>query len=368
MKFSCLQENLEKGLQIVAKAVPVKGSLPILTNILFATEDGRLKLSATNLETAITTYIPCTVQHEGSITIPAKLIREFVANLPPGIINAHLEGHTLAISSQKSKSKFNGTGAEDYPELPNFPSDAKAVELDAKIFADAISFVAFAAGTDDSRPLFSGIYLNCDGERLTIACTDGFRLSEKILTLPKKCDPFSAIIPARTLAEVAKVYAQSSEPLLFALNGNENLALFKSEDTTIATRILDGDYPDYKRIIPQEKTLSAAFATIDFLEAVKLTNVIAKEGDNAIKIRFDPEGTIRITSLAEDAGEHQSELSAEIEGDLMEIAFSSKYLLDYLNNIKTENIDFLTRGNVAPCIFKSELHQDFIHIIMPMQI
>ncbi len=368
MKFTCLQENLEKGLQIVAKAVPVKGSLPILTNILFSTEDGRLKLSATNLETAITTYIPCSVQQDGAITIPAKLIREFVANLPEGSITAILNGHTLMLSSQKTKSKFNGTGAEDFPELPIFPADAKAVELDPKIFADAISFVAFAAGNDDSRPLFSGVYLNCDGNLLTIACTDGFRLSEKMLTLSKKCDPFSAIIPAKTLAEVARVFAQSDEPLLFALNGNENLALFKSQDTTIATRILDGDYPDYKRIIPQEKSLTAAFSTADFLEAVRLTNVIAKEGDNAIKIRFDPEGTVRITSLAEDAGEHQSEFPAEIEGNLMEIAFSSKYLLDYLGNIKTENINFLTKGNVSPCIFSSEIHPNFIHIIMPMQI
>ncbi len=368
MKFSVLQENLEKGLQIVAKAVPVKGSLPILTNLLFSTEDGKLKLSATNLETAITTYVPCSIHEEGSITIPAKLIREFVSNLPPGTITAILTGHTLMLSSQKTKSKFNGTGAEDYPELPTFPADVKAVELDPKVFADSIAFVAFAAGTDDSRPVFSGVYLNCDGNVMTIACTDGFRLSEKLLTLPNPCDPFRAIIPAKTLLEVAKVFSQSQEPLLFTLNGNENLALFRSEDTTIATRILDGEYPDYKRIIPNEKVLNAGFSTADFLEAVKLTNVIAKEGDNAIKIRFDPEGKVRITSLAEDAGEHQSEFDAEIEGEMMEIAFSSKYLLDYLNNIKTENINFLTKGNVSPCIFTSEIHQNFIHIIMPMQI
>lgn len=374
MKFSCLQENLEKGLQTVSKAVPVKGSLPILTNILFSTDDGRLKLSATNLETAITTYVPCSIQEDGAITIPAKLIREFVSNLPAGTINAHLTGHTLHLSSStsasqpKTKSKFNGITAEEYPELPIFPKDSKAIELDPKVFADAISFVAFASGTDDSRPIFSGVYLKCDGKLLTIACTDGFRLSEKLLELDKKCEPFSAIIPAKTLLEVSRVFSSSEEPLLFALNGSENLALFKSEDTTIATRIIDGEYPDYKKIIPQEKTLSADFVTADFIEAVKLTNVFAKEGNNAIKVRFDPAGVIRVMSLSEEAGEHVSELTGEIEGDMVEVAFSSKYLLDYLNNIKTENLTFITKGNVAPCIFKSEIHPNFIHIIMPMQI
>jgi DNA polymerase-3 subunit beta len=368
MKFSCLQENLEKGLQTVSKAVPVKGSLPILTNILFATEDGKLKLSATNLETAITTYVPCSIQDDGAITVPAKLIREFVSNLPEGPINASLTGHTLQLMSNKTKSKFNVITADEYPELPVFPKDSAPVELDAKVFADAIAFVAFASGTDDSRPMYTGVYLNCDGKLLTIVSTDGFRLSERILELDKKCEPFTAIIPAKTLLEVSRVFSSSAEPLLFALNDNENLALFKSEDTTIATRIIDGEYPDYKRIIPQEKTLSADFPTHEFVEAVKLTNVFAKEGNNAIKVRFDPAGVIRVMSLSEEAGEHISEIPAEIDGDMVEVAFNSKYLLDYLNNIKTEKLSFVTRGNLAPCIFKSDIHPNFIHIIMPMQI
>jgi len=368
MKFSCLQENLEKSLQIVSKAVPVKGSLPILTNILLSCEEGRLKLSATNLETAITTYVTCSVQEEGSVTVPAKLIREFVTNLSPGTINAHSDGHILHLNSNKTKSRFNGVAADEFPELPTFPEKAKPVELDSKEFADAVSFAAFASGTDDSRPMFTGVYLKSDGEFLTVACTDGFRLSEKIIKLGKASEPFSAIIPAKTLLEVARVFASSTEPLQFILNANENLALFRSEDTTIATRILDGEYPDYKKIIPDEKILSAVFNTGEFIEAVKLTNVFAKEGNNAVKLRFDPEGIVKVTSLSEESGEHQSELPGEIEGDILEVAFSSKYLLDYLNNIKTERITFCTKGNVSPCIFKSDTHENFLHVIMPMQI
>lgn len=369
MKFTCLQENLVKGLQIVTKAVPVKGSLPVLSNILLEIEDGRLKLCATNLETAITTYVPCSVQAQGAITIPSKLLREFVTNLPSGTIEADSDGHSLTLKSNKTKSKLNGISADEFPELPKFPEDSKnIIELDPKEFSEAVSFVAFASGTDDSRPMFTGVYLNATKGLLTVACTDGFRLSEKVLSLHNQVAEMSVVIPAKTLLEVSKVFATSTEPIKFVLNEGENLSLFKSDDTTIATRVLDGEYPDYKRIVPQETMLKAIFSNEDFVEAVKLTNVFAKEGNNAIKIRFDPEEGIKITSLAEESGEHQSELTAEIEGPLTEIAFSSKYLIDYLNNIKTPKIVFRTKGNISPCLFEAEEIKGFFHIIMPMQI
>ncbi|RJR26948.1 DNA polymerase III subunit beta [candidate division WWE3 bacterium] len=369
MKFTCLQENLEKGLQIVSRAVPNKGSLPILSNILFVAENGRLKLAATNLETAVTTYVPCSVEEEGSVTIPAKLIKDFVSTLRPGTIKASLNHDVLHITSEKTKSKFNGISADEYPELPVFPEDVSYFELDPKEFGDDVAYVAFASGNDESRPIFTGIFLNYQEGVLTIASTDGFRLSEKILKIESSVGNFSAVIPARTMLEVSKIFAGSQEKIKFALNEGENLALFSSEDTTVATRILDGQYPDYKKIIPSEKVLSASFSTDEFVEAVKLTNVFAKEGNNAIKVRFDPEeNLIRISSLAEEAGEHISELGAEIEGDLLEIAFSSRYLLDYLNNIKTERIHFRTNGNISPCLLLSDAHENFIHIIMPMQI
>lgn len=368
MKFSCLQENLSKSLQTVSKAVPVKGSLPILTNILFEAKDGKLKLSATNLETAITTYVPCSIDNEGAITVPAKLLRDFITNLPAGPITAELKGQILQITSNKTKSKFNGISAEEFPALPSFPENVEAMELDPKVFNDAVSYVAFAASTDDSRPLFTGIFLNYQSGVLTVAATDGFRLSEKIIKTESKVKDFSAVIPAKTLLEVARTFSSSKEQVQFILNDSENLALFRSEDTTIAARIIDGQYPDYKKIIPSDMILNVSFPTHEFLEAVKLTNVFAKENDSLIKVRFDPENGIRITSLAEEAGEHESNVAAEVEGEMMEIAFSSKYLLDYLNNVKTETILFSAKGNVSPGMFKSDELEDFLHIIMPRQI
>lgn len=368
MKFSVLQENLAKGLQIISKAIPAKSSLPILANVLIATENGRLKLSATNLDTAITTYIGASIDEEGSITIPAKLLKDFVSNLSPSTITAKLDNETLFLSSQKTKSKMNGISSKDYPELPTFPEKSDYLEIEPKVFSSAISLVAFASGADESRPIFTGIYLKYANQLLTFASTDGFRLSERTITLESAVPDFTAIIPAKTLMEVSRIFSSSTEPIKFMLNANENLALFKAEDTFITTRILDGQYPDYKRIIPVESTLKGSFASEDFSEAVKLTNIFAKEGTSTVKIRFDPQLGIRIASLAAESGEHESVIQAEIEGDLTEVAFSTKYVLDFLNNVKTERIIFFTNGNTAPCVLKSDALEGFLHIIMPMQL
>lgn len=368
MKFTCLQENLAKGLNIVSKAIPIKTSLPIATNVLIETDNGRLKLSATNLETAISTYVGASVEQDGSITIPAKLLKEFVSNLSPSTLTAHLDDTVLHISSEKTKSKFNGTSSADFPPLPVLDKKAEHIELDPKVFSAAVNVVAFAAAADETRPIFTGIYLNFADKTLTIAACDGFRLSEKKVNFENEIKEFSIIIPAKTLIEVARIFANSNEPIKLVLNETENLALFESEDTLVASRILDGEYPDYKRIIPSSTSVSAEFLANELLEAVKLTNVFAKEANGPIKMKLDPKGTISLATTAQEIGEHESQIAAEIKGDPFEIAFNSKYLLDFLNNVKSEKIILEANGNVSPCLIKPSDHENFLHIIMPMQI
>jgi DNA polymerase-3 subunit beta len=349
-------------------AVPAKSSLPILSNVLIETEKGRIKLSATNLETAVTTYVGASVEEDGAVTVPARLLKDFIINLSPGSINAQVKDEIFQINSKSTKSKFNGSSSKDFPELPEFPKKAKTLTIDPSLLNEVIGVVAFASGIDTSRPIFTGIYMDYSKDKLVVTSTDGFRLSEKTIKIKGGTEDFKVVIPAKTLVEVAKIYSSSSEPIEFTLDQNENLALFRSEDTMIATRILDGDYPDYKKIIPSEHIVKATFDSVEFTEAVKLTDIFAKEGNSTIKIRFDPEGKIKITSLSEETGQHESNLTAEIEGELVEIAFNSKYLLDFLNNIKSEKIDFSSNGNVSPCVFIPDTQKDFVHIIMPMQI
>ena len=368
MKFTCLQENLAKGLTTVYRAVPTKSTLPILSNVLIIAEEGRLKLSATNLETAITTYVGAQTEEAGSTTVPAKLLRDFVLNLSPSTINAHLKDDILYLTSDKTKSKINGVNPDDYPTLPAFGSELPFIELDSKTFSDAVSVVAFSASTDESRPIFTGVYLNFTDEKLTIAASDGFRLSEKIIAAKGKLKNFTVIIPAKTIFEVSKIFSGSEEPIKFGVNEDENLALFKAEDTLIATRILDGQYPDYKRIIPTENELSVEFSSTELLEAVKLTTVFAKDNTSPIKIAFDSKGTMKIGLTSQEIGEHQSEISAQIEGEPFEIAFNSKYLLDFLNNVKADRITIKSKGKLTPCLIKPVNEENYTHIIMPMQV
>ncbi|HSX39846.1 MAG TPA: DNA polymerase III subunit beta [Candidatus Saccharimonadales bacterium] len=368
MKFTCLQENLAKGINTVSRAVPAKSPLPITTHILIETVPGGLKLSATNLDTTITTLVPASIEETGSITIPAKLLRDFVATLSPSTITGHLEDNVLHLSSQKTKSKFNGVSASEFPAIPTMPEEGDFIELDPNLFSYAISHVAFASANDEARPVFSGIYLNLEDGELTVAACDGFRLAEKKLKIENTKNDLKAIIPAKTLAEIAKIFAGSEEPIKFVLNSNENLALFQSGDTLVASRILSGDYPDYKRIIPQETTISAEFAAEELLEAVKLTNLFSTEATSAIKMKLNPDGNIVLTSATQETGEHESDIEAQITGGELELAFNSKYLLDLLSNVKSERFKIETNGNLTPCIFVASDHEGLLNIIMPMQI
>jgi len=370
MKFSCLQENLSKGLGIVSKAVPLKSSLPYLSNVLITAKDGRLRLAATNLETAITAYVGASVEQEGEITIPAKLISEFVSNLSPGTIEAELKDDILHLTAGKTKSKFNGMSPDDFPEMPVMPEekDHPVLSLEPEIFSSLVSSVAFAASADGSRPILSGVYLNFSKGLLTVAATDGFRLSERAMTLKEKAKDFTVVIPAKTLLDVAKIFGSSPEPIKFLLNESENRALFESDGVLVSTGVLDGNFPDYKRIIPDANSLVAKFSAASLLEAVRLTNVFAKEMNSVVRLIFDPEGVLKVTSSSEETGENNSEIEAEIEGDTFEIAFNSKYLLDFLNNIKTELIVFESNGAVAPGVMRTDAIEGYIHLVMPVRV
>lgn len=368
MKFTCLQENLSKGLGIVNKAISVKAPLPILSNVLINAEDGRLKLSAFNMETGITTYVGASVDADGAVTVPAKLLSEFVSHLSPGTITGELKDVIFHLSTNKTKSKFNGMEASGFPELPQMSDDLQILELDSKEFAATIVAVGFSAAVDDTRPVLGGILLNYEKGVLTAVSADGFRLSEKVLNLPKKGKAFKVVIPAKTLIEVARLLGNIEGAIKFALDANDNLALFEGDGVLISTRIIDGEFPDYKKLIPGETSLSAEFSAEDLLEAVKLTNVFAKEMNSAINLKFDPEGLIRLTSTSQESGENRSEIEAAVTGEMLEMAFNAKFLLDFLNNIKSERVFFATNGSMNPGLIRGVEQDDYLHIIMPLRI
>lgn len=368
MKFTCLQENLAKGLSTISKAVPTKSTLPILSNVLISASKGRLKLSATNLDTSITTFVGASIEEEGSIAVPAKLVRDFVSTLSPSTVVVHMAEHILHITSDKAQTKFNGTPPDDYPDVPELAKDMSFVEVDPTLFAHSIGSVAFAAASDDSQPIFSGVLLQFVDGTLILAASDGFRLSEKNLPFQGSMEDFSVVVPAKVLLEVGRIFASSAEPIKIALDQSENLVLFESEDTSVVARILEGQFPDYKKIIPTDAVLKTTIVASEFLEAVKLANIFAKDATSAITVAFDPSGFISLSSTSHEMGEHTSKFEANVEGEGLSVTFNSKYLLDFLNNTKLESLILETKASAAPCLLKSPDHADFLHIIMPMQV
>ena len=369
MQFTCLQENLTGALTKVYRAVPTKSELPILSNILITAEDNRLKISATNLSTTIVTHIGASIENEGAITVPAKILRDFVSNISTDTIDARLKDDILHLKSSSTKSKFNGVSAEDYPDLPEEKADLESIELNPTQLFDAVSAVSYSASLDDSRPIFTGIYFSFDGKEITLAASDGFRLSETKFSAEKKSEPFSVIIPAKTLTDITRVFTGGDENVQLTLDKNSNLAILRQGDTLVATRILDGEYPDYTKIIPEETSTSAEFTTAEFLEAVKLTDIFAKEADSALIMKIDPKGALELVANAQETGEHKSKIKADVVGEeKIEIGFNSKYLLDFLSNNKEERVVVKTNGNSSPCLFHPVGKENYIHIIMPMQI
>lgn len=368
MMFTCLQENLEKGLNIVYKAVPQKVSLPILNNILIKTENGRLKLSATNMETAITTYVGAAIDKEGATTMPAKLMRELVANITQSTLTGNLLNDALHITSDKTKTKLVGTPVDEYPNLPTFTPNTKFITVNPKIFADAVAKIAFAASSDETRPVFTGVYLNYSDGQLVMAASDGFRLSEVKIEAKGEIEKLNIIIPAKVLLEVSRIFADATEDIKLGYTENENLTLFQADDTLISTRVIDGTYPDYNRIVPTTSTVTAAFLAQDLLEAVRLSNIFAKEVNNVIKLRLDESGSLNVVTNAQETGDNLSQITSEIIGEGIEIAFNSKYLLDFLSNNKAQRILMKANGTLAPCMFLADEEENYFHIVMPMQL
>jgi len=368
MKLTCLQENLNIALTKVYRAIPNKSELPILSNVLITAEDNVLSISATNLSTTIVTKIGASIDKDGTITIPAKIFKDLVSSLSPGTIELSLDDNVLNLKAEHTESKLNGVSSEDYPDLPTISDKTKPIELNSKEFSKTVNLVSYAAAIDDSRPIFTGIYLDFNLDTLTIAASDGFRLSQVKMEIPEHKDKFSIVIPAKTLTDVVRVF-NSDQPLEFALDKNSNLAIFKQDDTFIATRMIDGAYPDYEKIVPTKGKYKVTFDAVKFLEAVKLTNIFAKESDNAVSIKLNPKKKkIEFSSNAQEMGEHLGEIEAEVEiPDKVEIEFNSKYLIDFLNNTKVETITMTSAGNITPCKFTATEFKNFFHIIMPIQ-
>ena len=369
MKFICLQQNLKEGLAKVTKAVATRTTLPILSNVYISAEAGSLKLAASNMETTIVTWVGAKVEEEGQITVPAKLFSEFINSLREGTVNGEKDGNNLKIVAENAKSTFNGTTADEFPSLPLF-QESTLFQLNPEVFEDSVKKVAFASAIDDSRPVLTGVLFSVDKDKAFMVGVDGFRLSEVKFNIENTVESGTKfIVPAKTLIDASKLMASSTEVVSVALLQEKNQILFQSSEQIVSSRLIDGEFPDYKQIIPDNHKTTAKFTYDDFQNAVKLASIFAKDSANIIKMMIDVKNQeIVISSNTADIGENETKFKAEIKGEDLEVAFNSRYVIEMLNNITTEEFLFESEGPINPGVFKPVDQKNFLHIVMPVRL
>lgn len=363
MKVSVTQENLAKALTIVSRVASSKTSLPVLSNILIKTEKNRLLLAATNLEVAITEYIGAKVTSEGSITIPARLLSEFVSNLPKGNIDLKADGTKLHIKADKYTSSINGMLAEEFPALPVI-ANSLSLTINADVLKQAIAQTVICASHDDTRPVLTGALLHCFEDSLYIAATDGYRLAERKL---QSCtDDVRALIPGSTLTDVARIIPDDCGDVVILID--ESQVRFRMNDIEVTSRLIDGKFPDYRQLIPKETEIHATLARPDLLRVTKVASLFARESGGSITIATDADaGTVSIHSIASQLGENTSEAEAQIDSD-GSVTLNSRYLIEALGCFDDETITFGFSGKLAPCVISSKDEQTtYQHIIMPLR-
>ncbi|MFC1872506.1 DNA polymerase III subunit beta [Chloroflexota bacterium] len=373
MNLSCLQENLSRGLGIVGRAVATRTTLPITNNVLMATDEGRLKLVTTNLEMSITCWLGAKVEEEGAITIPARLLTEFVNSLPPEPIDMKLSGQskTMSLKCARYEARISGVDAADFPPIPN-PEDGVSTSVEVETLRKGISQVVFAAATEESRPVLTGVNVQLEGNQLTLAAADGFRLAVSTIatTVPVK-EKTNVIIPARTLAELVRLMADQEEPVEVTINTNKGQVLFRLKNVQMVSQLIQGNFPNWAQLIPQSTSTKITVAVADFLRAARTASIFARDGSGIVRLIIskgsgDAPGRLSVSARSEEIGDDIGEIDGVVDGDESKIAFNGKYLTDVLNVISEAQVTLETTNPSSPGVIRPIGADNYTHVIMPM--
>jgi len=373
MKLSCLQENLNRGLNAVGRAVAVRSTLPITQNILLSAEQSRLKLAATNLEMATTCWVGAKVKKEGSITVPARLLIDFVNSLPNDLVEINLPAASriLELKCGRFQAHINGIDAADFPPIPQI-SDGVTTTIEAASLREGIVHVAFAAATEESRPVLTGINAEFDGDQLNLVAADGFRLAIHKTTLGAPVIAQTAvIIPARVLNEVNRLLGEQEEPVEITVNEQKSQVLFRLKDAEIVSQLLQGSFPNYSQVIPQSYTTRAVVDISEFMRVAKISSVFARDASGIVRVVITPgaeltPGKVTVSAQAEEIGDNVGEIDALIDGEEAKIAFNVKYLSDVLSVLRQSQVALEVTTPSSPGTIRPIGVDNYVHVIMPM--
>ncbi len=377
MRVTCLQENLSRGLALVSRAVATRSTLPVLSNVLLQSEDGGLRLSGMNQQLAMSVWLGASVEDDGAITVPARLLSDFVAQLPEGPVTLASDDETdsLSVASGRFNAKLKGLSAEDFPPIPT-TGDEREVDLATDLLADVIGQVVTAAATDDSRPVLAGVSVTIAPDHIELAAADGYRLAvrrEEVET--GLAEAVQIVVPRPAMVELQRMLADDPGTVTIGLSETQAQVLFRTSTVTFIATLIDGQFPNYPQLIPGEVDTRVVVTTLEFAKATRIASLFASSGANVIKLHVQPggdgeSGRMVLTSNSAELGENSGELDAEVSGDGGLIAFNPRFLSECLNSIATERISVGTSGATSPGRFRPmdgdqeiETHS---HVIMPM--
>ena len=375
MKVTVLQENLAHGLSIVSRAVSPRSTLPVLANILIATDEGRLRLSATNLELGITCWIGAKIEEEGSTTVPARTFTDLVNTLADQKVDLSLDVRTqsLFVVSGASNTNIKCIDAQEFPPMP-VPELDSAVQINVADFKEMVQQVAFAASTDEARPVLTGVLVNIQDNKITLSAADGFRLSIRSAQLSEPVSrPISAIIPSRALTEIARIASDGSQLLQMVMPPGRGQVIFRMKDVELISQLIEGAYPDVQQIIPRSHKTRTVLSTSKFLKACRQAEIFARESSLIARIMIKPgseliPGEVEISGQSEETGSNENKVEASIEGTQLLIAFNVRYLREVLDVIKTPNVALETGSDTSPGVVRPVGEDNFTHVIMPMHL
>ena len=373
MKVTCTQEALARGLGVVGRAVAARSPLPITANVLLTSDGGRLKLAATNLEITMSCWIQANIEEEGAITVPARLLTDFVGTLPNDRISLTVapRSRQVRLACARNEATIGGMDADDFPPAP-VVKDGVSVQLDPKGLRQAIAQTVFAAATDDSRPVLTGVDTKFEGKLLTLAASDGFRLSVYKLPLEEAVSESTEIVvPARALAEVNRLLGEEEDPVTLRTNAAKTQVLFQLKNAELVAQLIQGTFPNFNQLIPASYSSRAITDVGEFLRETRIASVFARDGSGIVRLVVTPgegvtPGKVVISARAEEVGDNQGELDAAVEGEGVKIAFNGKYLQDVLQALDGGQLAMETSGPSSQGVFRPVGDDNYVHVIMPM--
>jgi len=370
MNVSVMQENLARGLGIVSRAVSSRATLPVLANVLLKTDNAGLKLTATNLEIGINCWVPGKVEAEGEITVPAKLLTDLVASLPNQRIELQLSAkdRTLKVTCGGSRSSIKGIDADEFPVVAAI-GDAPATSVDSRALREALGEVVFAAATDESRPILTGVLTRLSGNEMTLAAADNYRIAVRTLTVAQPAAETSIVVPGRSYAELMRILPDAEQPIEITITPNKSQVLFHVEGIDLVSRLIEGQFPNYEPVIPTSHASRAVIDREAFLAGARRASIFARDSANIVKVELGGDGTseVSITAHAADVGDNADAIEAAVEGQATTIAFNARYLIDVLANLGADEAALELSGPLAPGVVRGIGKGDYVHVIMPVR-